>query len=194
MTAGTARSLRLRRAVALAASVLCHGAGQTLASQESPAPSVERIVTLPNLAGTPPTAPAWSADSRRVAFLWNDHGMPFRDVWVTAVDSGEPMRLTYLAPDPADVLGPGDDLALDAVTERAGRREAGGISQAVWDPSGEQLLFVHRGEVHAVSADGGPPVVVLRGGRLQFSPDGQHLAFLRGGDLWVRHQEEGREE
>ncbi len=195
MTVRTARSPRLRLATALIVSVLCHGMGHDLYAQQRPAPSVERIVTLPNLAGTAPTAPVWSPDSRRVAFLWNDHGMPFRDLWVAAVDSGEPVRLTSLAPDPADVLGPGEDLSLDALTERAARREAGGVSQAVWDPSGEQLLFVHRGEVHAVSADGGSPAAVLRGAsRLQFSPDGLHLAFLRGGDLWVRHQADGREE
>lgn len=178
---------------ALPAAALPQAAGDT-APTERGAPSVERIVTLPNLVGTAPSSPVWSPDGRRVAFLWNDHGMPFRDLWVASVDGGDPVRLTHLAPDPADVLGTGDNLSLEALTARAARREDRGISEAVWAPAGDRILFSLRGAIHEVDVFGGAPDPLFRAAaRLRFSPDGRHLAFLRGGDLWIRDREDGRE-
>lgn len=58
------------------------------------------MVSLPKLDGTVPTRPVWSPDSQNVAFLWNDHGMPFRDLWL-ASPAGL-TRLTHFAPDPAE--------------------------------------------------------------------------------------------
>ena len=55
------------------------------------APSVERLMSLPNLTGTPPSSPAWSPDGSMLAFLWNDKGYPFRDIWVVS-DSGVGLR------------------------------------------------------------------------------------------------------
>ena len=162
------------------------------------APTLDRIVSLPNLAGTAPSSPTWSPDGTRVAFLWNDHGMPFRDVWVVHVEEGEPHRVTWLAPDPEEILGVGDDTSLEALSRRAAAREDRGISQVVWTPSGEALLYLRQGRVHlaplpsegrAGGGTGAPeaahPVLLEGAGALTPSPDGRHLAFLRGGDLWA---------
>src|SRR2546430_17590423 len=70
---------------------------------QKPHLTVERVAAFPNLAGTLPTSPVWSPDSARIAFLWNDKGYPFRDVWLAERD-GKPRRVTDMAaafPEPA---------------------------------------------------------------------------------------------
>lgn len=161
-------------------------------AEPAAAPGVERIVSLPKLDGTAPTRPEWSPDSRRVAFLWNDHGMPFRDLWVAAAADAVPQRLTRHAPEPAAVLGPGPDLSLAALSARAARREHGGIADLAWHPDGRSLFYVLDGELRHVSLDGKDAAIATGGaGRLAASPDGRRLAFLRGGDLWLLPLDDG---
>ncbi len=149
-------------------------------------PSVDRLVSLPKLDGTAPSRPAWSPDSQSIAFLWNDHGMPYRDLWL--VERGQsPRRLTDGAPDPADVLGTGDDLSLETLRERARQRQHGGISDLVWHPDGSGLFYVLDGALHFVDIE---PAESRRigpgGGSLSVSPDGTHLGLIRDGDLWLK--------
>jgi dipeptidyl-peptidase 4 len=156
-------------------------------AETAPVPDVARVVSLPKLDGTAPARPDWSPDSRHVAFLWNDHGMPFRDLWVAAVDDAAPRRLTRHAPEPAAVLGAGQDSSLEALTARAARREHTGVSDLGWHPDGRSLFYVLDGELRRVPLAGGEPVPIAAGGagRLAVSPDGRRLSFLRGGDLWL---------
>ena len=77
------------------------GAALALAVLAPPAAAqdltVQRIAALPSLIGTAPTKPVWSPDSSRLAFLWNDEAMPFRNIWVVAGEGGEPQRITDMA-------------------------------------------------------------------------------------------------
>ena len=154
-------------------------------------PEVERLVSLPKLDGTAPSSPVWSPDSRRIAFLWNDHGMPFRDVWVS---NGENLtRLTALAPDPEEILGPGEDLSLEALRERARQREHRGVSALVWHPDGTGLYYVVNGALFFVDRESAESRRVGDGGSsLSISPDGRHLALLRQGDLWIKTLADGQ--
>jgi dipeptidyl-peptidase 4 len=171
----------------------CLAPGVAQAEAETGTPTLERIVTLPKLDGTSPAHPAWSPDSRHVAFLWNDHGMPFRDLWVVAVADGAPRRLTHHAPQPEDVLGPGENLDPEALAARAARREETGLTDLAWHPDGRSVFYVHRGALRRIDIDSAESVTLLDGGaaRLGVSPDGRHLAFLRGGDLWLLELESG---
>ncbi len=49
-------------------------------------PSLDRLYSLPRIIGTAPVSPAWSPDGRKLAFLWNDAGYDFRDIFVVDVD------------------------------------------------------------------------------------------------------------
>ena len=54
--------------------------------------TLERLYSLPWLIGTAPKGLAWAPDSGRLAFLWNDEGTSFYDVWITTRDGAPPTR------------------------------------------------------------------------------------------------------
>ncbi len=62
-------------------------------AQEPPL-TIERILAQPSLTGTAPSAPAWSADSRSLAFLWNDAALPRREIWIVDGDGAGLRRVT----------------------------------------------------------------------------------------------------
>ncbi|HUU35755.1 MAG TPA: prolyl oligopeptidase family serine peptidase, partial [Vicinamibacterales bacterium] len=148
--------------------------------------SVERIASLPSLFGTAPAAVTWAPDSRRVAFLWNDSGWPYRDVWIVAADGTGLRRLTdFQRLDPAPAPPNGNTTA--AVAARAAARAQGGASELLWT-SDVALLVVHRGHLFTVAASGGTPERLPVGDDVSdvtVSPDGTKVAFRRGGDLWL---------
>jgi dipeptidyl-peptidase 4 len=174
-------------AVLLAAlGLVLTGASRASAQAASPL-TVERVAALPSLIGTAPASPAWSPDSRRLAFRWNDAGWPFRDIWIVEADGSGLRRLTdvqrtHPAPDPPA------GTTTDALAAQAAARARGGVSEMVWLPDGQGLLFTSRGQLYRVALDGGPPVALPPGdgvSDLSVSPDGTRLAFLRDGDLWL---------
>lgn len=136
----------------------------TGASQESKL-TLDRIVAQPSITGTSPSAPVWSPDSRRLAFLWNDSAIPRREIWIVDGDGSGLRRLT--------------------------RKTEGtnGVSRFVWTPDGAALVYIRAGDVWQVDAKGGAGVrlTATGGGRsnLDISPDGRYASFLQAGDLWL---------
>jgi dipeptidyl-peptidase-4 len=177
-----------RQMAALAALTALAAGGMTSRAQ-TPALTVERIASLPSLIGTAPTAPAWSPDSTRVAFLWNDQGMPFRDVWVADAATATPARLTRFADDQAPPAA--DDVSLRGLIARQAGRANGGVSELVWAPDGRSLVISYRGDLHRVPLDGSPTVPLTRSGggksQIAFSPNGRFVSYLQNGDLWLWH-------
>ncbi len=112
-------------------------------------------------------APVFSPDGRWIAFSSNRHGS--YNVFVVSARGGHPRRLTF-------------DSDNDVVNG--------------WSPDGKEILFastrsvafppsfelytvpVEGGMVHRVSANDGKDGV--------YSPDGAHIAYVRGPGLWYR--------
>ena len=111
--------------------------------------TVERIASLPSLIGTAPSSPVWSPDSSRLAFLWNDAALPFRDVWVVDATGEAPARWTDMARDfpHPDSVAPD---SIDALAARAAARARTGVSDLTWTPDGKALIFAYRGDLFRV--------------------------------------------
>jgi len=181
------------------------------AAAQSKSLPLERITSLPRLTGTSPTSPLWSPDGKRIAFLWNDRAMPFRDIWVASVDGDALRRVTDMArefPPPVTTDLPSDErLALEAAA-----RHHPGISEAIWTPDGRGFVFAFRtaydlaprvvprgptpsgvDDLFRIGADGaGLTRLTAPAGdkyALGFSPDGKYLSFLQEGDLRLWNQE-----
>ncbi|SMQ86107.1 dipeptidyl-peptidase-4 [Devosia lucknowensis] len=128
----------------------------------------DTLYSEPSIIGTLPIAPAWSADSERLAFLWNDEGHTFKDIWVWDKDSQTRRRVTHLG---------------------AGRTsgEPSGISELAW-VNADQLAFVLAGQLYRTDLSGTiQPLAIGSSGitALAASPDGKVLAFRSGNSLVV---------
>ncbi|HEY7819068.1 MAG TPA: prolyl oligopeptidase family serine peptidase, partial [Vicinamibacteria bacterium] len=128
--------------------------------------TIEKLASLPRLTGTAPSSPVWSPDGGKLAFLWNDGGLPFRDLWTVSADGSGLKRLTNLAEEVAE--GPPEEapagLSFQEVRRKTEERLRTGISEGLFSPDGKDILFIYGGDVYRVSSDGGIPTRLTRGG------------------------------
>jgi len=154
--------------------------------------TIERLYTLPWLIGTRPESPVWSPDSQKVAFLWNDEGMNFRDVWLADRSTGIPTRVTAM-PRPVNPADPGMDIA--KLEQQAHAESDRGVSEVIWAPDGKQLIFTFHGQIYRV-VPGQAPARLIDSETSQQSPaaapSGNHIAYLSAGQLWIATVEDGK--
>lgn len=127
--------------------------------------SLDMLYAEPSIIGTTPEAAVWSADATRLAFLWNETGKGFRDIWVHDVQAAATRRLTRL----------GD-----------GEQAGPGITQAAWLDDG-RIVFVLDKQLHVAEPDG--EVSRVEPDRQDIgalAAHGQRLAFTAGGSLLVK--------
>ncbi len=161
----TATPVTLRLISSLAFIAASSAVGAALGAQVARSPlTIERMTAGQSLIGTAPAAPQWSPDSRKLAFLWHDRGLPQRTLWIVARDSTAPRRLL---PDTTAAAVTGYD----------------------WMPDGSAIVFLQRGDIHRIAATGGAVTrLTTTGGEksdLTVAPDGRTIAYLSDGDLYL---------
>ena len=148
--------------------------------------TLESLYALPRIIGTAPKAPVWSADGRSIAFLWNEEGTNFHDVYVATVADPKPVRLTAM---PRRMPTGEPSSSPEAIAEAEAIETDPGVASVKWHPDGVRLICSFRGALYLVRPGREPEKVTetmaLEPGAV-FSPDGKLQAFLRAGALQVR--------
>ena len=136
----------------------------TLANKR-PVLTIDRILSKPSITGTYPSSPLWSADSRQVAFLWNNSGLSRREIWVVSGDGSGLRQLT------SEVEG------------------EGGVKMFAWTPNSEDLIYLRSGDLWQISLENSERERLTDSGgnksNLKVSPNGRYASFLLDGDLWL---------
>jgi len=150
-------------------------ANPAVAASTEEAFSLDQLYTLPRLTGTSPESFVWTHNSKQLAFLWNDKGLAFRDLWICQIEKCEPRPLTNHA---------------EQMPENSLH---GGISEALWRQPGDAgLIYVLNGGLHAVDRDGKSQAFEYNNQlvtQLGLSPDGRMLSFVNGGPTDNRYFE-----
>jgi dipeptidyl-peptidase-4 len=147
--------------------------------------SIDRLYSLPWIIGSQPQHPAWAPDSRRLAFLWNDVGTNFYDVWMTDITSGDPVRVTSM-PQPPVAGDHTTDIAMLTAIERAEKDH--GVSAVLWEADSKHLIFNFHGKLYRV-LPGHAPQVLSQGDiepdNMVAAPRSNRIAYVSEGGLWV---------
>ena len=182
------RAQKQRAAIAAAVSVLAIFSGANAPAQPAPAANrftLEKLYTLPRVIGTAPKAPAWSPDSRRVVFLWNEEGLNFCDVYMASVDDAKPVRLTSM---PRRTPSGKPAGSIEATAEAAAIENEPGVTAVRWHPDGRRLIISFQRDLYLLTPGQKPEKAAESAGLVPgsvFSPDGKSQAYYREGALWV---------
>lgn len=146
----------------------------------------EAMFTHPRVTGIAPSSVVWSENGKRLAFLWNEKGDRFEDLYLADL-SGKITRLTDMK------SWPRDEREKDERSEQEKRDEIildGGLSNAVWSGDGLKLYFGFRGDLFCIEPKAGAlPERIWHTsageGRFSISRDGKWLAYTSGSDFFA---------
>ncbi|MCK4296414.1 MAG: DPP IV N-terminal domain-containing protein, partial [Candidatus Marinimicrobia bacterium] len=132
----------------------------------------------PRVWGVPAKEIKWSPDDSKIAFLWNDSGERFREIWIAEIPSGKLRKLT------------------DFKKYLKDKEKNCNIRNLRCIPDGKKLLFAFQGDIYTL-IDGNTPVPLTATKYVEsnpkVSPDGKYISFVRNHNIHLIDIKEGRE-
>jgi dipeptidyl-peptidase-4 len=148
--------------------------------------TIEAIFADGSITGRPPEAIQWTPDHQKVSFIQRDDAGEHGELWTVEAATGQKIllvsesKLATLAP-PLEKIK--DEREIERITRYH-------VDPYRWAPDSKHLLFVPQGQLWFYSLDNGIGVQVSsapdRSSDPKFSPDGDHLAYVRKHNLHVR--------
>jgi len=125
--------------------------------------------------GTVPISAKWSPDDAKLAFLWNEKGERFRDVYVKDVEASGIQRITSFGK--SNSLTPTDQ-----------------IQNLVWSPDGKSLAFEFQNDIFqsGIRRDDKPAIWIPSASRPVFSPNGKYIVYEKNSDFWIQEITSGK--
>jgi Tol biopolymer transport system component len=160
------------RFAAIALSLIAAGAVPASAQQHF---TLEQVMSAPFasdlVAAARGAAVAWIINERGARNIWVASGPSWQGRQITSYPNDDGQEITDLAFTPD---GHSVSYVRGGPPNRAGERPnpaliPGGVDEAIW----------------LVSIDGGPPRKIADGSGPRWSPSGDSMAFVRGGQIWV---------
>ena len=152
--------------------------GGSVAREQPPIFSLEKLFAKPLIYGRQPSGARWSPDGRMVAFYWNEKGGDVLDIYIVPATGGKPVNLTNW----------------EEEEPSPGARFFGG-GQFQWSPDSLKLLYVYKGDLFIINPSGGAPrqLTNTKGGEAspQWSPDGKEILFVKDGNIFIMGVDEG---
>lgn len=149
--------------------------------------TIERMYSDPRLAGITPRSVSWSPDGKAIAFLWNDGGVRFYDIWLCDSNGKKLRRATDAAAIQEQVTSVMTRAEIDRLETL--RRSGGGIFSFLWSPDSKKMLFPLKGDFFLLDIKSGGVRRLFRTAASEsdpaFSPDGKRIAFIRENDIWM---------
>lgn len=159
----------------------------------SSALTIERMYRDPRLTGITPRSVSWSPDGKTLAFLWNDEGRRFYDIWLYNTSKKKLHRATDAA-----ALSETDAMVLTRAEidrQETFRRRGSGIFSFLWSPTGKSILFPLKGDLFTIDIGSGEVKRLFRTAASEtdpkYSPDGRRIAFIRENDIWLLNIDSG---
>jgi dipeptidyl-peptidase-4 len=163
------------------------GSAQTAVEGSPKQPlTIESIFSEGGLTGRAPEAVQWSPDGKKLSFVMRDDAGEHGELWYVDTVSGEKKvlvsaaKLAGLAPDANKIK---DEREKERVTRY-------NVAAYVWSPDSKYLLFDSHGQLWIYSLENGVAVQFTSSpeatGDPKFSPDGNHIAYLRKHNLYVQ--------
>ncbi len=123
-------------------------------------PSLERLYSLPWVIGSTPEKPAWSPDSRHVAFLWSEAGTNTRDLWIADTAGHPAVRLSPVAATAAFTVPANADRQV-ALQATAARERDPGVTSFTFTAAGDALVYTRQDALYRVPTAGSAPATRL---------------------------------